>query len=508
MSRGIPPKTSVSVTQEERLLRRTDRGKLLFTVYKKRRCALYIQNNRLLAASFFSDRPSRIDAVYVGKIKNIAKNIDAGFVEIADGEICFLSLRGMLVPYLLNRAYDGHLREGDELLVQVTKDSHSTKKACVTTQVSLYNDYFVLSVGSERACFSGKLDSERKKDLKRLLTEKKILKNGTSALDMAAVLSLCGNAEQKKSMQEDFRLPPIGCVVRTRAGEESESVLLSQFSSLAESLLNLLYTARFRNCFSCLKEAPLEFEAVFQHFPLNEVTNDHTPQHGQAPQHGQIPQHGQAPQHGQILQLTKTSGEPDPLEYPERNIKLNAKKTETANWEIVTDQLSMREPLERYCREHEIDVSVRLYQDDTLSLSVLYSIESKLETALASRIWLKSGGYLVIEPTEALTVIDVNTGKYEAGKEPQETYRRINLEAAEEVAIQLRLRNLSGIIVVDFINMQASYNRELLEYLRALVQKDKIQTDVVDMTPLGLVEITRKKMSRPLREQFRMGQAE
>ena len=196
------------------------------------------------------------------------------------------------------------------------------------------------------------------------------------------------------------------------------------------------------------------------------------------------------------------------MEYPERNAKLNAKKTETANWEIVTDQLSMQEPLERYCREHEIDVSVRLYQDDTLSLSVLYSIESKLETALASRIWLKSGGYLVIEPTEALTVIDVNTGKYEAGKEPQETYRRINLEAAEEVAIQLRLRNLSGIIVVDFINMQASYNRELLEYLRALVQKDKIQTDVVDMTPLGLVEITRKKMSRPLREQFRMGQTE
>ena len=144
-----------------------------------------------------------------------------------------------------------------------------------------------------------------------------------------------------------------------------------------------------------------------------------------------------------------------------------------------------------------------------MPLSVLYSVESKLETALASRVWLKSGGYLIIEPTEALTVIDVNTGKYEAGKDPQETYRRINLEAAEEVAIQLVLRNLSGIIIVDFINMQsASYNRELLNHLKALVQKDKVQTHVVDMTPLGLVEITRKKISKPLREQFRSVHAE
>ena len=77
------------------------------------------------------------------------------------------------------------------------------------------------------------------------------------------------------------------------------------------------------------------------------------------------------------------------------------------------------------------------------------------------------------------------------------------------MAIQLVLRNLSGIIIVDFINMQsASYNRELLNHLKALVQKDKVQTHVVDMTPLGLVEITRKKISKPLREQFRSVHAE
>ena len=126
-----------------------------------------------------------------------------------------------------------------------------------------------------------------------------------------------------------------------------------------------------------------------------------------------------------------------------------------------------------------------------------------MKTALESRVWLKSGGYLVIEPTEALTVIDVNTGKYEEGKNPEDTYRKVNLEAAEEVALQLRLRNLSGIIIVDFINMRAaSDNAQLLHVLKALVKQDKVQTTVIDMTPLGLVEITRKKISKPLREQL------
>ena len=146
---------------------------------------------------------------------------------------------------------------------------------------------------------------------------------------------------------------------------------------------------------------------------------------------------------------------------------------------------------------------MRLYQDSMLSLSALYGIEGKLKPALETRIWLKSGGYLVIEPTEALTVIDVNSGKCEDGKNPEDTYRSINLEAAEEVAFQLRLRNLSGIIIVDFINMQSpGDNAQLLYVLKSLVKRDKVKTTVVDMTPLGLVEITRKKISKPLREQL------
>lgn len=116
---------------------------------------------------------------------------------------------------------------------------------------------------------------------------------------------------------------------------------------------------------------------------------------------------------------------------------------------------------------------------------------------------MKSGAYLVIQPTEALTVIDVNTGKYESKKKRQDTYLKINLEAAGEIARQLRLRNLSGIIVVDFINMDSQEaKQELMEYLEACLRQDRIKTVLVDMTVLNLVEITRKKVRKPLAEQM------
>lgn len=125
------------------------------------------------------------------------------------------------------------------------------------------------------------------------------------------------------------------------------------------------------------------------------------------------------------------------------------------------------------------------------------------ENALSERVWLKSGAYLVIQPTEALTVVDVNTGKNVAKKEMQENFLRVNKEAAEEIARQLRLRNLSGWILVDFINLTSkSAEEELLKTFRAALQKDPVPAQLIDMTALGLVEVTRKKIKRPLHEIF------
>ena len=118
-------------------------------------------------------------------------------------------------------------------------------------------------------------------------------------------------------------------------------------------------------------------------------------------------------------------------------------------------------------------------------------------------VWLRSGGTLVIQPTEALTVIDVNTGKAVAGKKQvQETFLKVNREAAKEIAKQIRLRNLSGIIIIDFIDLELKKDKELLmEELEEYLKKDPVKTTLVDMTALGLVEVTRKKVRKPLHEQ-------
>ena len=144
---------------------------------------------------------------------------------------------------------------------------------------------------------------------------------------------------------------------------------------------------------------------------------------------------------------------------------------------------------------------LRLYEDKLLPLHKLYSLENHLKNALHERVWLKSGAYLVIQPTEALTVIDVNTGKCISKKKDEQGYLRINLEAAKEVAKQIRLRNLSGIILVDFINLkEESSMEELLGFLQKELKKDPIVTTFVDVTKLQLVEITRKKIRKPLHE--------
>lgn len=450
MSRNIPAKHSVTLAESERGLRDTEDGKLIFTEYRGRQCALLLRGGRVLAASFFSEHdPSTIGAVYVGKIKNVAKNIDACFVEIEQREICFLPLKKATSPFLINRIYDGRLLEGDEILVQVEREAQKTKQASVTAHISLANDYFAVTLGSDKIGFSTKLSRQKREEIADLFSTQGIIADGH--LNWINLKDHFNDSVETKSLIQTIlscdsagKLPSLGIIVRTRVGElvEPEEVILNFYQSI-EDFLKLLKTASTRTCFSCLLAAPAPWEAIL---------------------------HSLA----------------DPGEYTE----------------IVTDDPKLYQSLADYCAVRLPGKDLRLYQDSDLSLSSLYSLETKLEPALRPKVWLKSGGYLVIEPTEALTVIDVNSGKNETGK-GGEALRRINYEAAEEIALQLRLRNLSGIILVDFINMKdRESGQELLEYLRNLVRDHKVKTSIVDITPLGLVEITRKKQSRPLAEQI------
>ena len=127
-------------------------------------------------------------------------------------------------------------------------------------------------------------------------------------------------------------------------------------------------------------------------------------------------------------------------------------------------------------------------------LFAAYGVEKEIEKLGAREVELKNGGFLVIDKTEALTAIDVNTGKYVGKTNLAETVYRTNLEAAEEIVKQIRLRDIGGIIIIDFIDMEREEHREsLLAHLRELASRDRTKTNVVDITGLGLVEITRKK---------------
>ena len=144
---------------------------------------------------------------------------------------------------------------------------------------------------------------------------------------------------------------------------------------------------------------------------------------------------------------------------------------------------------------YNYDVDYRLYEDKLLPLYKLYNFEGVLKEIASKNIWLKSGAYLVIEYTEAMTVIDVNTGKCIKGSNSDKTFYNINIEAGKEILRQIRLRNISGIIMCDFINMaNEEHNGELMKTLRELAKNDRLKVNVVDMTRLKITEITRKKI--------------
>lgn len=240
-------------------------------------------------------------------------------------------------------------------------------------------------------------------------------------------------------MEEDF-----GVIVRTNAKYAEKSELLAEFSYLKQRFLRVAEFGRSRTCYSLLEKTPEDY----------------------------------------IQLLRDTAG--DELE------------------EIVTDNRDIYENIAAYLEQFQPKerVKLALYEDTLLPLGKLHSLETALSEALRERVWLKSGGFLVIQQTEAFAVIDVNTGKYTGKKKAQETYRKINLEAAAEIARQILLRQLSGIILIDFINMDSEDHRqELMHVLQRYCRKDPVKTVVVDMTALHIVEVTRQKVKKSLAEQ-------
>lgn len=167
--------------------------------------------------------------------------------------------------------------------------------------------------------------------------------------------------------------------------------------------------------------------------------------------------------------------------------------------EIVANSTEDYELLKKLCQELDIPESKIKLHDDGTSLFGAYYVEGQAKAAFNKQVWLKSGGFLIIEQTEACVVIDVNTGKYTGKADLGKTILKTNLEAAEEIARQLRLRNLNGMIIVDFIDMKSEQDRQAVQKkLEEAVSKDSLQTIVVGMTELGLMQLTRKKKRESL----------
>ncbi len=389
--------------------------KLIITEYKDKIASVLMENSRPVQISMEpKSKTSILGNIYIGRVQNIVKNINAAFVEIEPGRICYYSLSENRRHWFGKTPENRILHIGDEIMVQVEKDGIKTKSPMLTSNISLSGKYCVLTALSSQISFSSKIRSTQWK-------------------------------EHLKERLETVRIGPWGIIIRTNAKDAEEETILNEILTLSKAFETLLNDREYRTCYSILYQSAPGY--------LKEVKNAYS-------------------------------------------ASLKA---------IVTDRPRLYEELSSYLSAYQPEDldKLSLYQDPMLSLSSLYSLETVFSQAVQPRVWLKSGGYLVIEPTEAMTVIDVNTGKFSGKKTMRETLLKINLEAADAAARELRLRNLSGIIIIDFIDMEADEDRELLmEHLRAAVRKDPIKTTVVDMTKLNLVEITRKKLQPSLYQQL------
>ena len=174
---------------------------------------------------------------------------------------------------------------------------------------------------------------------------------------------------------------------------------------------------------------------------------------------------------------------------------------------VVIDAAALYQEVRDYVASISPELADRVehydIEEEALPLFERFHVHEQLHKALDRKVWLASGGSLIIERTEALTVIDVNTGKNVGTSNLEETVYRNNLEAADEIARQLRLRDIGGIIVIDFIDMEDERNRaEVVRAFREALARDKTRTQVFDISPLGLVEMTRKRVSEGLVEAF------
>ena len=288
------------------------------------------------------DAKVRLGDIYIGRVQNVVRNLNAAFVEILPGVMAYLSLEDLRDPVYTKKGRSAHLQQGDELVVQIVREAIKTKAPSVTSNLSLQGNYAAIEMNRKEIGISRKLPEVQREQLK------------------AAVRELLGDLS-------------MGVIIRTNAGTVPAGVVAEEVEFLRKQLLDLLSIAPYRPCRTRLYATPPLWLKRLSSLHLEEVER-----------------------------ITAESPCYD---------------TVSKYLETLTYGKQIREKLKKY-------------ESSLLPMRACYSLEQKLKEALSERVWMNSGAYLVIQPTEALTVIDVNSGKCETGKEKEKAFLKINLEAA------------------------------------------------------------------------------
>lgn len=370
-----------------------------------------VEDGTLVELYYESKRQqSLVGNVYVGRVEQVATNLQACFVDIGHGKNGYLY-------YGNQRATSDEMKNpekpkvGDSVLVQVEKDAQGSKGAVLTKKISFAGKFIVLTKEMGEVGVSRKITDEEERNRIREIA-KSLLSDGYSA------------------------------VVRTN-GEGKTTEEFAKEIAVLEEKANGLEKAMYQ-------KPPVLLVEMNQ--PIAKAVRDF---------------------YGQGVE----------------EFVLNDKKEFESL--LATDDFN-----------GENQPKLKLYEGK-MPLFAEYMVESQGQKALEQKVWLKSGGFLVIEETEACVVVDVNSGKASGKGDLQKLVQKTNVEAAVEVAKQMRLRNLSGIIIVDFIDMVSKEAQQLVEKtLIAEVKKDRIKTVVVGMTSLGLMQMTRKKTKPSLHRQM------
>lgn len=376
-----------------------------------------VEDDRLV--EFYMDFESDnklVGNIYRGRIVNVLPGMEAAFVDIGEGRNAYLYVKNALpkgVKYNRNEMrINDVIKNGQEIIVQVMKESTENKGPKVTTHITLTGRYIVLTPFSNKISISKKI------------------------LDLEEI-------ERLKEIGNRIQIEDIGMIFRTRSEGVAEELIFDEYNRLIEIYKRI---ERERNFLPCPK-------LIYREMDLsNKLIRD---------------------------------------SFGERIEKVLVNNKDKYN--SILDFSDMISP---YLKD-------RLVYDKDFDIRYEQNIMKGIKSALDRRVCLKSGGYIVIDETEALTAIDVNTGKYTGNNNLEDTVVTTNLEACEEIARQIRLRDISGIIIIDFIDMKNDKDvmlvmNKLDEYLKL----DRNRANIIGITKLGLVELTRKKIRNSLGKNF------